>query len=588
MAASGKEIRAGGAFVELFTKDNLLYKGLNKASSYLKSWGQTMAKAGAIPLSIGSGVLAPMIKLLGDAASRGNDVQTLATRFGATVEQVSGLAYAAERAGVGMEGFGEILAGISSKVSHAADMNDVLDDTLVSLGRGRQLLDTPIVEVFEEIADTIARTTKEADKLRVADAFGMRALLPYLTKGREGLEQLVAEGEKAGAVITPEQAKQSQEIVRAYTKGMQDLKYAVMEVGNQLIPTGAELASLSGHAIEGIHATRDWIKESGGQVRMIAKLAAGAVAAGAAIIGLGGTMTTAASVITAGVSVTTAGFAALLSPVGLVTAAVVGLGVVWATNSEEGKAWADQTASGFQSVKNTAIGAWADISAALSSGDLEGAVKLAGTGMQLVWAQTILELTRSWNGFKDTFVDGWSDAVDGMTMIMIGFAAEYEAITTGSMERGRKKAQELFDHLQEMMGEEERARKKARADDEAAAKKGAEDAAVANENARNDARLAQQLKEDERARQALLGKGIGAQVRAALGPGGVAPAIPTFAQIGAISRGIFSGPAQQQLGYGDATAKRQLDAAISTAANTAVLPKMAANLNGLANGLQFK
>jgi hypothetical protein len=547
-----------------------------------------MAKAGAVTLSVGGGALAPMVKLLSEAASRGNDVQTLATRFGATVEQVSGLAYAAERAGVGMEGFGGILGELSDKISHAADMNDYLDDSLRSLGRGRDLLNTPVIEVFERIADTISRTNNQADKLRVADAFGMRELLPFIDRGREGLEALVEEGRRAGAIIDPTQARQSQEIMRAYTATWQALKYAVLEAGNQLLPTGAEIASLSGHVREGIAEVRSFIKENGSAVRTIAQVAAGAVAAGAALILLGSTMGSAGAAISAGVTVASVGFGALLSPIGLVTAAVVGLGVLWATNSAEGKAWADQTGAGFQSVKNTAIGAWSDITAALSSGDLEGAVKLAGTGLNMTWTAAMLELTRAWNRFKDTFVDGWSVAVDHTTDLIVGMVGLWETAINGSVDAGKKAMEDLYKQLIPMQQQEAEARKKARADDEAAARKAAEDAAFAHTNAKAERDLARQLREDEKARQAIQGKGIAGQVRAALGPGGQAPAIPTYAQIGAMSRGIFSGPAQQQLGYGDATAKRQLDAAVNTAANTAVLPKMAADMNGLINGLQFK
>ena len=49
-------------------------------------------------------------------------------------------------------------------------------------------------------------------------------------------------------------------------------------------------------------------------------------------------------------------------------------------------------------------------------GDLGLAARIALAAVNLEWAKTVLWWTEKWNAFKGLFVDGWHDAVDGLSV----------------------------------------------------------------------------------------------------------------------------------------------------------------------------
>ena len=59
MAAS--DVRAGGAFVELYTKDAAFQKGLEAATRRLKAWGASVTAVGASIGAIGASIMAPIL-----------------------------------------------------------------------------------------------------------------------------------------------------------------------------------------------------------------------------------------------------------------------------------------------------------------------------------------------------------------------------------------------------------------------------------------------------------------------------------------------------------------------------------------------
>ncbi len=61
--ASSGAVRAGGAFVELFTKDALLQKGLAKAKASVMAYGNFFAKTGKALTVVAAGVFAPLALL---------------------------------------------------------------------------------------------------------------------------------------------------------------------------------------------------------------------------------------------------------------------------------------------------------------------------------------------------------------------------------------------------------------------------------------------------------------------------------------------------------------------------------------------
>lgn len=219
---------------------------------------------------------------------------------------------------------------------------------------------------------------------------------------------------------------------------------------------------------------------------------------------------------------------------------------------------------------------WQGIKDAIAAGDLSKAIEIGLAGAEVVWKQFVLNLTRGWNKFKDTFVDGWHDAVTEMKVAIANafkWMAEqadrfepqsaagkfFKGLVAGAFETspvaaaGGKLAGGMTEEQIRAKAEEEKAaRRAARALDEAAA--GAEaNAAAANLEAQTrEAAITRWSKlSGEIAVAALLGinrQNQGAALSGLLG----------------MSRGQFGGAlAAQTLGVGTLQQK-QLDQQIDT------------------------
>lgn len=61
--STSNAVRAGGAFVELFTQDNRLIRGLTRAGKLVGDWGKSVRNAGVAVLGLGMATLAPIAAL---------------------------------------------------------------------------------------------------------------------------------------------------------------------------------------------------------------------------------------------------------------------------------------------------------------------------------------------------------------------------------------------------------------------------------------------------------------------------------------------------------------------------------------------
>jgi len=176
-----------------------------------------------------------------------------------------------------------------------------------------------------------------------------------------------------------------------------------------------------------------WIDQNRGLVVSVARIAAVVLGAGAALVALGtavslagfaiGGLVTLFSALGTVVGVIGSVLGALLSPIGLVAAALVGLGYLFATQTDAGKRMTDELKAGFVSLAETAKTAWGGIVDAIQAGDLGLAARIALAAVNVEWAKAVLWWTEKWNAFKGIFVDGWHDAVAGLKLMFWDFTA---------------------------------------------------------------------------------------------------------------------------------------------------------------------
>jgi hypothetical protein len=182
--ASSSSIKAGSAYVELFTKDSRLVKGLNDASKRLDAFGKGLQGIGTKMAMLGAGVVAPLAGAAKRFADMGSDMVDMSQRTGVSVEALSELGFAAEQSGADMGTLEGSLKKMQKMLFEAASGSQSAQETLASLGLSvAQLSKLSPDEQFKAIADRMSQITDPTLKTATAMAiFGKSGtqLLPML------------------------------------------------------------------------------------------------------------------------------------------------------------------------------------------------------------------------------------------------------------------------------------------------------------------------------------------------------------------------------------------------------------------------
>ncbi|MHB8071559.1 MAG: hypothetical protein ACYDHF_06370 [Candidatus Cryosericum sp.] len=166
----------------------------------------------------------------------------LSTRLGASVEDVSGLQFAARRTGVELDSFATGATRLTKNISAAAlgteQATDEFGQYTFAAGKASQALrelgfvspeqvnalnNLPLKEKLMAIAEAMKQVPSEADKVRIAlDLFGKGGggMVVMLKDGAEGIQQLVDRGKQLGVVLDEGMTKRGAEAA----KSLADLK----------------------------------------------------------------------------------------------------------------------------------------------------------------------------------------------------------------------------------------------------------------------------------------------------------------------------------------------------------------------------
>lgn len=207
-----------------------------------------------------------------------------------------------------------------------------------------------------------------------------------LAKSKEGVF-----GDKAQA--------DAQAFSQAWTEALTAMQSALVPVLELVTPWMQQLSA--------------WVKENKDLVRVV-------LIAGVALVSFGLAMKLAGIAI-GGVAVLLGvlklAVLAVLSPVGLVVAAIAGIATVFATQTEEGREATEEFKAGFLDTANTAKEAWKGAVAAFQAGDMELAMQIVGAALRLEWAKIDEFWTKKWVKFKNIFVDGWHELKAAVALI---------------------------------------------------------------------------------------------------------------------------------------------------------------------------
>lgn len=434
--ANRGDIKAGGAFIELFLKKNMLEKGLLAVEARMKALGSGLTSIGLKMMAGGSAMLAPLLAATHAFTEAGDAADKMAQRTGMTAESITQLASAAEMSGLSIEDIESSFRKYQKTLAAAASGNKEATQTLLDLGLSVEQLEAMSPdEQFEALADAVSKVEGPTNRANAAMAvFGKSGtvLLPMLEGGAEGLRELKQQAIDLGIAMDSQAIEAAVELDDAVDALKGSAVGLGRSLGSALAPMLTELAKVSTACIA---TFSKFIREHGDVVRSVAKGAAAIVAGGAGAFVLGKMFILASGAV----GFLTPALVALASPIGIVTGLILGGAVAWMKWSDSGKKAAAGVASIatkirdyfgtlFGDMSETAGSTWKGIVDAVSSGDLALAGEVAWAGLKLVWHQGTNDLYKVWANVKWYVLTVWNEATTGIAK---GFYAVLGQLETG-------------------------------------------------------------------------------------------------------------------------------------------------------------
>jgi len=225
------EIRAGKAFVEVYTKDSTK-GGLDGIKSKLGAFGSQVAKIGGIAVTAATAAITASVM---KAISTGSNIQDLADRFGLSTTAIQQLSYAAKQSGSDLE---TLISGIKNMQKGLG--NGTIGDELKAIGLSADGLRGKSPEKqFEAIAEALGGISDPAQKTALAmKIFGKSGtdLIPMLKTGEGGVKALTAEFDKMGATMSEAAVKEAAELDDALGKLGTQFDAMMVAIGVKFLP----------------------------------------------------------------------------------------------------------------------------------------------------------------------------------------------------------------------------------------------------------------------------------------------------------------------------------------------------------------
>lgn len=418
--ASRGDILAGRAYVELFTKDSALIKGLNAAKRGLQSFGSDVLKIGASISALGSTIVGPITAAVGHFVSAGSALADMSARTGLAASNLAELGFAAQQSGTDLE---TVEAAIRKMQKGGFGNN----------------LDKMAAEI-----SAIESPTRRAQ--RAMEVFGKSGtmLLPML----KDLKELRAEAQRRGLVPTDEAIASADALGDALDKVKATGMAVVFELGAAVAPAlMPALETIAGLAT----ATAKWVRENGSLIRTVALVGGAVFAAGTIIAGVGAAifgLGTAFGFVGMVLSMVGAAVGFVTTPLGLLLAGL-GTGVfLWARFSDSGQKAVKGIASFFKPLGKIAWDTINGIGDALAGGKLELAGQIAMTGLKLAFAKAFASLKDLLGGklgdalgtittkiLKGDFRGAWDTVVKGMAVVWDSIVAGLVKTMTDGMKK---------------------------------------------------------------------------------------------------------------------------------------------------------
>lgn len=242
----------------------------------------------------------------------------------------------------------------------------------------------------------------------------------------EGLDRDLAAMANSAGVAEAAFKKMDATTASGMAKVKQSVIAAAVSVGEALAPS---LKQASEWILKVLSHANEWIKKNQGVIVTILQVAAGAMAAGAALIALSfgikgvafaiGGLTTILGVLRVAAVSLYALLGAMLTPIGAVITAVAAMGGIFLYASGTAGKAIDWLGGAFKVLAEDASDSFRAISAALAAGDIGAAAKVLWTLLKMEWAKGVNILMQVWVGFSRFFSEQTADAFYGAQAIWV-------------------------------------------------------------------------------------------------------------------------------------------------------------------------
>lgn len=393
------------------------------------------AVGGMTDVATSADAVTTMLNSYGLEASHAGDVTDLLfgivkkgkTTFAEVAANIGKVASIANTAGVSMEELGAMMATLTAAGLNTEEATTAVRQSIAAFLKPSKEANA----AFKEMTgmEMNPQTLKQLGGLRgvfeliktmnpdqVAKIFpnirAMAGVMPVLNN-LEGfdssMETMVNRSGLAGDAFD----KMSQTMSFAFGSAKQAVIDLFVVLGQGLVPVFNWLAETINKAVTYL---QPWIQKNQHIIALVGKLAIGAIAGGAALIVLGKAFAfigAVVGVVGTGIAVVKGLLLALLSPIGLVVAAVGGIGYAFLNFTDAGQRVLGEAKQVFKSLYGIAETTIGGIGDALKAGDWKLAAKIAWAGMKSSWKTGTHALSEAWIGFKHGFMNVWTDLATG-------------------------------------------------------------------------------------------------------------------------------------------------------------------------------
>lgn len=430
------------AFVELYSDNTELGRGLTQAAGMLKvfggaitSIGATFAKVGLAGITTGVAGLTAMFGAALKFGSTGDELDKMSKRTGVAVEELSMLKYAALQSGSSLEEVEIAVRRLQRAVFDAAKNQG----TVFSAGKGGMTLGNK--DVFSEMGLS-AKELMKMDMGLMFETVGQKAMAAKNPVQRLGevlkvmgfhgqggakmipmfmqLAKVMGDAPRMGAVWTQADVDTAVRFEAAY-KGIKfQLGRVVETIGLALAP---KLSDLIEQTQRPLKAAMDWIRGNQQLVVSLAEVGVKAVIVsgqlfvlGTAIYAVGKTILGVALAFK--ILAATVGF--LVSPFGIVLSLLVAGVAAWAYFTDSGQRSVGYLKDAFTASTEAMKTAWQGLYMALQAGDVALAGKIAFQGLLISWLEIIDAMKRSWAEFAASIKlqEAQKDIAKGMARVV--------------------------------------------------------------------------------------------------------------------------------------------------------------------------